>query len=59
MDPDNGGCVGQIMSMLHDAAVRKLKSTSFESWVIQYAMELGQGKYVYESQLGIWKKVDV
>ena len=56
MDPAQGGNVGQIISMWHDAGWRELKGNSFEEWIIQYANDLTKGKYVYEDRLGIWKK---
>lgn len=56
MDPDVSGRVGQIISMWHDAGWRELKGSSFENWISQYANDLKQGKYIYESQAGIWEK---
>jgi len=55
MDPDDGGRVGQIISMWHDAGWRELKSNSFEDWLTQYANDLVQGQYTYEEGVGIWK----
>jgi cell wall assembly regulator SMI1 len=58
-DPDDGGKVGQVISMWHDAGWRELKADSFENWVIQYSNDLKEGKYYYKSQLGIWKKRNI
>ncbi|MEL6134026.1 MAG: SMI1/KNR4 family protein [Bacteroidota bacterium] len=60
LDPAEGGHVGQIIRMWHDAPERELMAPSFEEWISTYVNMLEEGKYVYAQDWGaIVKKEDL
>lgn len=48
--PAEGGKVGQIISMWHDDAARKIIAPSFRDWLQSYAEGLESGKFVFSDE---------
>jgi cell wall assembly regulator SMI1 len=48
--PAEGGKVGQIISMWHDDAERKIIAPSFRDWLQSYAEGLESGKFVFSDE---------
>jgi cell wall assembly regulator SMI1 len=51
LNPAEGGTVGQIISMWHDDAERRIVAPSFRAWLQQYAEGLESGLFVFSERL--------
>lgn len=57
MDPDNGGNIGQVITIWHDSPERELVAVSFEDWIKNYIADLKAGKFKYDPELGNLEKL--
>ncbi len=59
LDPASGGAVGQIITMWHDDAERKVIAPNFQTWLHQVANSLQSGDLVFSDEYnGIVSKDD-
>jgi cell wall assembly regulator SMI1 len=59
LDPASGGAIGQIITMWHDDAERKVLAPSFQVWLHQVASSLQSGDLVFSDDYnGIVSKDD-
>lgn len=47
LSPAEGGTVGQIITMWHDDADRRIVAPSFRAWLTQYAEGLASGRFIF------------
>ena len=60
LDPDEGGTVGQIITMWHDDADRSIIAPSFGAWLKQYADGLESGQLIFSRKYnGIVRQDDI
>lgn len=60
LNPAEGGTMGQIITMWHDAAERGIVAPSFRVWLKQYAEGLESGQFIFSEEYnGIVKADDV
>lgn len=58
LDPTEGGTVGQIITMWHDAPQREVLALSFRGWLKQYAEDLVSGRLIFSEAEGGIVNVD-
>ncbi|PZO44117.1 MAG: molybdenum cofactor biosynthesis protein MoeA [Pseudanabaena frigida] len=58
LNPAEGGTVGQIITMWHDDAERKIVAPSFRIWLQKYAEGLASGQLVFSEEYGGIVNVD-
>ena len=57
LDPAPGGTPGQVITMWHDDARRKIVAASFSLWLAHFADQLEAGDYAYSESDGGWGRV--
>ncbi len=53
LDPAEGGTVGQIITVWHDAPYREIIAPSVRDWLDEYAQALESDKFVFSEEYGI------
>ena len=58
LNPAQGGTVGQVVAMWHDAGERERLATSFDAWFRGYVADVLAGQYVFSDEYGGLVHVD-